>query len=206
MKLSIGPARTAPQAMPEVGPERALRCAAKCRSASAGADWRPSSSSLDCLCAGRNRRAAGRRLQPTSTRLMPVRPSLRAFRAPGKPEPDDRYTSILFSNGSRARLFFAVDALGCLRSLRARSALDGVSWVQGGLVEIAVSRWLAACNRIGAVVCSLPGASLLMELDLASCLVDLRGLGQRELRPVSQHRVHDDREAASQSNPRLAHR
>ena len=26
----------------------------------------------------------------------------------------------------------AVDALGCLRSLRARSALDGVSWVQGG--------------------------------------------------------------------------
>jgi hypothetical protein len=69
---------------------------------------------------------------------------------------------ILFSNGSRARLFFAVDALGCLRSLRARSALDGVSWVQGGLVEIAVSRWWAACNRIGAVVCSLPGASLLM--------------------------------------------
>ena len=25
-----------------------------------------------------------------------------------------------------------VDAFGCLRSLRARSALDGVSWVQGG--------------------------------------------------------------------------
>jgi hypothetical protein len=30
--------------------------------------------------------------------------------------------------------------LGCLRSLRARSALDGVSWVQRGSVEIAVSR------------------------------------------------------------------
>ena len=27
-----------------------------------------------------------------------------------------------------------VDAFGYLRSLRARSALDGVSWVQGGLV------------------------------------------------------------------------
>jgi hypothetical protein len=27
---------------------------------------------------------------------------------------------------------FVVDALGCLCSLRARSALDGVSWVQGG--------------------------------------------------------------------------
>src|SRR6202044_1443145 len=50
-----------------------------------------------------------------------------------------RSTLISFSNGSRARLFSAVDALGCLRSLRARSALDGVSWVQGGSVEIAVS-------------------------------------------------------------------
>jgi hypothetical protein len=41
-------------------------------------------------------------------------------------------------------------------------ALDGVSWVQGGLVESAVSRESAACNAIGAVVCSLPGASLLV--------------------------------------------
>jgi hypothetical protein len=32
------------------------------------------------------------------------------------------------------RLFGGVDALGCLCSLRARSALDGVSWVQGGSV------------------------------------------------------------------------
>ena len=31
-----------------------------------------------------------------------------------------------------------VDAFGCLCSLRARSALDGVSWVQGGKVESAV--------------------------------------------------------------------
>jgi len=30
--------------------------------------------------------------------------------------------------------------LGCLRSLRARSALDGVSWVQRGSVEIAVGQ------------------------------------------------------------------
>jgi glutathione S-transferase len=41
-------------------------------------------------------------------------------------------------------------------------ALDGVSWVQGCLVEDAVGRGLAACNRIGAVVCSLPRASLLL--------------------------------------------
>ena len=49
-----------------------------------------------------------------------------------------------------------VDALGCLRSLRARSALDGVSWVQRGLVEIAVGHRLTACYEIRAVVCSLP--------------------------------------------------
>ena len=83
-----------------------------------------------------------------------------------------RFTPMLFSNGSRARLFFAVDALGCLRSLRARSAFNGVSWVQGGLVEIAVSRWLAACNRIGAVVCSSLGRRSSWELDSASCFVD----------------------------------
>ena len=31
-----------------------------------------------------------------------------------------------------------IDAVGCLRFLRARLALDGVSWVQSGSVEIAV--------------------------------------------------------------------
>jgi hypothetical protein len=36
---------------------------------------------------------------------------------------------------------------GCLCSLRARSALDGVSWVQGGLVEGAVGRELAAATQ-----------------------------------------------------------
>jgi hypothetical protein len=30
--------------------------------------------------------------------------------------------------------------LGCLRSLRAHLALDGISWAQGGSVEIAVGR------------------------------------------------------------------
>jgi len=49
-----------------------------------------------------------------------------------------------------------VDAFGCLRSLRARSALDGVSWVQRGLVEVAVGHRLTACYEIRAVVCSLP--------------------------------------------------
>ena len=99
-----------------------------------------------------------------------------------------------------------VDAFGCLRSLRARSALDGVSWVQRGLVEIAVGHRLTGCYEIRAVVCSLPRASLLLELDSASCLVVCAGLRDCELGPVSQHRVHDDCEAASQSDPRFAHR
>ena len=50
----------------------------------------------------------------------------------GAPSGNDRYLRILFSNGSRRKLLPDVDAFGCLRSLRARSALDGVSWVQGG--------------------------------------------------------------------------
>jgi hypothetical protein len=46
---------------------------------------------------------------------------------------------ILFSNGSRSggSVLSGFDAFGCLRSLRARLALDGVSWVWSGLVEIA---------------------------------------------------------------------
>ena len=40
-------------------------------------------------------------------------------------------------NGQRLVLSDNV-ALGCLRSLRAHLALDGVSWVQSGSVEIAV--------------------------------------------------------------------
>jgi hypothetical protein len=33
-----------------------------------------------------------------------------------------------------------IDAFGCLRSLRAHVALDGVSWVRSGLVEVAVGQ------------------------------------------------------------------
>jgi hypothetical protein len=52
-----------------------------------------------------------------------------------------------------------LDALGCLGSLRARLALDGVSWVQRGSVEIAVGQ-NDRILRIPAVICSLPWASL----------------------------------------------
>ena len=52
-----------------------------------------------------------------------------------------------------------IDAVGCLRSLRAQVALDGVSWVQSGLVEIAVGQTDRSYS-IGAVIYSLPRASL----------------------------------------------
>jgi hypothetical protein len=81
-----------------------------------------------------------------------------------------RTDCVLWVKGER--IFGGVDALGCLGSLRARSALDGVSWVQSGQVEIAVGQRLALCNRIRAVLCSLPRASSLRELDAASWLVD----------------------------------
>jgi hypothetical protein len=55
----------------------------------------------------------------------------------------DRFCSLMgqgAANGSRGSgsIVSGIGAFGCLHSLRARMALDGVSWVQGGLVEIAV--------------------------------------------------------------------
>ena len=100
-----------------------------------------------------------------------------------------------------------VDAFGRLRSLRARSALDGVSWVQGGLVETAVGRGLTAGYKIRAVVCSLPRASLLLGARFGLLSKWICGdLGRCELGSVSQHCMHDDREAAHQSDARFAHR
>ena len=59
--------------------------------------------------------------------LMPIEQNLGASTSMS-----DCYLRILFSNGVKGGRLFVVDALGCLCSLRARSALDGVSWVQGG--------------------------------------------------------------------------
>ena len=83
-------------------------------------------------------------------------------------------------------------------------ALDGVSWVQGGEVENAVG-WLAACDRIGAVVCSLPGASLLAGAGCGLLSLRLLCLRREELCSVPQHGVHDDRETTRQSDAGLAH-
>jgi hypothetical protein len=118
-----------------------------------------------------------------------------------------RNAPISFSNGSMGSGSFLSDvgAFGCLRSLRAHLALDGVSWVQGGLVEIAVGQ-VTACYRIDAVICALPGRRSARELGWTSVsLMPLR-LYRFELSTVSQHGMHDDREAPSERDPRFSHR
>src|ERR1700734_3862525 len=87
-----------------------------------------------------------------------------------------RYCSLM---GQGREALRGVDAFGCLRSLRARSALDGVSWVQRGSVEIAVGHGLTACYKIRAVVCSLPRASLLLGAGFGLLSRSLMGQGAR---------------------------
>src|SRR3982074_3575909 len=86
-------------------------------------------------------------------------------------------------------------------------ALDGVSWVWRGLVEIAVSRLKsAACFRIGAVIHSLPRAALrsgaCLGLLSPSALI-LRGF---QFGAMPKHGVHDDSKTARERDPRLTHR
>jgi hypothetical protein len=56
-------------------------------------------------------------------------------------------SSVLMGQGQQ--LDFEGDVVGCLCSLRARMALDGVSWVRSGLVEIAVGRRIGRMHRSG---------------------------------------------------------
>jgi hypothetical protein len=79
-----------------------------------------------------------------------------------------------------------VDDFRRLRSLRACSALDRVSWVQRGLVEIAVGHWLTACYEIRAVVCSLPRASLLAGARFGLLSRGLPGLARN---PFTLHDI-----------------
>jgi hypothetical protein len=86
-----------------------------------------------------------------------------------------------------------VDALGCLRFLRARVALDGVSWVQRGSVEIAVGqkdRMLQNRRRH-----LLPPVAPLGSSVRPPVWLNAVRLGRIELAAVSQNGVHDDGEA-----------
>src|SRR3954454_22918694 len=118
------------------------------------------------------------------------------------PAGDARFRSLM-GQWAAAR-FENIGAFGCLRSLRARMALDGVSWVQGGSVEVAVGledRVLQNRRRH----LRPPGAPLHSGARLDLRLVDVARLGRFELGAVLQHGMHDDREAPGKGNPRLAH-
>ena len=80
----------------------------------------------------------------------------------------DGYWSLM---GEGRELLPVIDAFGCLRSLRARSALDGVSWVQGGSVEIAVSQRLAFATESAPSSALSLGRGSSWELVSASFLV-----------------------------------
>ena len=73
--------------------------------------------------------------------------------------------------GQGREALLGVDAFGCLRSLRARSALDGVSGVQGGSVEIAVGQRLAPATESAPSSAPSLGRRSSWELVSASCLV-----------------------------------
>ena len=91
----------------------------------------------------------------------------------GRPLLNVEIAPIMFSNGSMGSGSFlsGIGAFGCLSSLRAHLALDGVSRVQGGSVEIAVGQE-TACYRIDAVICALPGRRSARELGWTSVFVD----------------------------------
>ena len=77
-----------------------------------------------------------------------------------------RFCSLM---GQVRKLPLGLDAFGCLRSLRARSALDGVSWVQGGSVEIAVGQRFGPATKSAPSSAPSLGRRSSWELDSASC-------------------------------------
>ena len=115
----------------------------------------------------------------------------------------DGYCSLM---GQGREALRGVDAFGCLRSLRARSALDGVSWVQGGSVEIAAGHGLTACYKDQRRRLLPPSGVAPLGSWIRPPVSWIVGLGQYELRLISQHRMHDDLESARQSDSRFAHR
>ena len=85
-------------------------------------------------------------------------------------------------------------------------ALDGVSWVWGGLVANR-SRPIGstACYRIGAITHSLPREHSARELVSASSLVKAIALCDLEVGAVPKHGVHDDGKPPREGDTRLAH-
>src|SRR5688572_8083777 len=84
-------------------------------------------------------------------------------------------------------------------------ALDGVSWVWGGLVADAVGR-LDRPHATKSAPSPTPSLGQCSARDLVSvsCLLPLN-LSGSELCAVPEHGMHDDGEPARQRDPRLAH-
>jgi hypothetical protein len=111
--------------------------------------------------------------------------------------------------GQVRKLPLGLDAFGCLRSLRARSALDGVSWVQGGSVEIAVGQRFgpaaesapSSAPSLGHVGSNLPRMKYpffqrLVKLRRQECLV-----GVLIMKAVRAHRPALSARANPRSSP-----
>jgi len=99
-----------------------------------------------------------------------------------------------------------VTPVGCLRSLRAPVALDGVSWAQSGSVENAVGQTDRMLQNRRRHLLPPTGVAPLGSSVRPPVRLSATRLGGLELGAVLQHRVHDDGEASRQRDPRLAHR
>ena len=117
-----------------------------------------------------------------------------------------RDAPILFSNGSMGgrSVVSDFDAFGRLRSLRAHVALDGVSWLWSGSVEIAVGRRPHATKSAPSSTPSL-GRRSRSGARFGFLSVGAARLCRFELGAVSQHSMHDDCEPASERDPRFSH-
>jgi hypothetical protein len=99
-----------------------------------------------------------------------------------------------------------IDAFGCLCSLRAHVALDGVSWVWSGLVENAVGRKIDRVLQNRRHHPRPPsGVAPARELVSASFLVTSNQLCCSELGAVPKHGMHDDGKSSGECDPGLSH-
>src|SRR5262244_3529616 len=98
-----------------------------------------------------------------------------------------------------------IDAYGCLRSLRAHLALDGVSWVQSGSVEIAVGQTDRALHNRRRHLLP-PRHRSARELGSISCSAEAAWLCWLELGAVPQHGMHDNGETTGERDLAVARR
>ena len=84
-------------------------------------------------------------------------------------------------------------------------ALDGVSWVQSGSVQIAVGQAGRMLQKRRHHLLPPSGVAPLGSSVRPPIWLSGARLGRLELGAVSEHGMHDDGEAPRQRDPRLAH-